>query len=683
MRKIRIGNDIAVQWSLVAKGTGEPFVVEGKDIRLSLKSIFAKTSINEFDVAGNTISWTFKGAEQKQVGIYSLEVSLLDEQGVMITTDVCDFVELVACSCEIGGMDATGVHTESIELVSDVDVAAGIDLSKYLTKTEAQTTYQPQEKGKGLSTNDYTTAEKNKLAGLQNYDDAEVQNKLTELSAETTELSERISENELLIEDLQNTKIDKEADDYYPQLSVGVADNLAGVDVVASDFGFRRSGGGAISDGVARVESIKGNSVVWNQLFSMYITSLISNGVKVTNNADNSITANGTLSTTFFNVGYFKSNIENHLYLFMLVGGKTLEGKNFSLLNRNVYADISSGFAYIFYKNTDASLNKYIGISKLQVDEVVNDTFYIRQIDLTQMFGAGNEPTTIEDFYQRIPQGIDLNSYNEGEIIDMRAEGIKSVGRNAWDEQWENGTFDTTTGENITKEGQIRSKNLIKVLPNTSYYVKVDNTSGMWVMFLNDKQEVIAPPTFGGNRSGNCINVKSIVPSFKTPTNASYLRFYCTDDYGNTYNHDICINLSDTEINGKYFPYTENAEDLSFIKDIFPNGMRSAGTAHDEIRYNKQTNKWEAVQRISEDREILAEPIVTEITADIVENPDFNLDYLVQNCGTEQMIANEPSSAIKADITYGFNAVGLIKQQKAEIAALKAALAKAGITLDL
>lgn len=39
--------------------------------------------------------------------------------------------------------------------------------------------------GKGLSTNDYTTAEKNKLAGLQNYDDAEVRGKLAELSQRT------------------------------------------------------------------------------------------------------------------------------------------------------------------------------------------------------------------------------------------------------------------------------------------------------------------------------------------------------------------------------------------------------------------------------------------------------------------------------------------------------------------
>lgn len=37
--------------------------------------------------------------------------------------------------------------------------------------------------GKGLSTNDYSTAEKNKLAGLSNYDDTEVKGDITELKA--------------------------------------------------------------------------------------------------------------------------------------------------------------------------------------------------------------------------------------------------------------------------------------------------------------------------------------------------------------------------------------------------------------------------------------------------------------------------------------------------------------------
>ena len=43
---------------------------------------------------------------------------------------------------------------------------AAIDLTPYLTKAEAEQTYVAKVEGKGLSTEDYTTAEKQKLAGI-------------------------------------------------------------------------------------------------------------------------------------------------------------------------------------------------------------------------------------------------------------------------------------------------------------------------------------------------------------------------------------------------------------------------------------------------------------------------------------------------------------------------------------
>ena len=44
--------------------------------------------------------------------------------------------------------------------------------------------------GKGLSTEDYTTQEKNKLAGLQNYNDSEVRELISVLNLRLTTLSE-------------------------------------------------------------------------------------------------------------------------------------------------------------------------------------------------------------------------------------------------------------------------------------------------------------------------------------------------------------------------------------------------------------------------------------------------------------------------------------------------------------
>ena len=47
--------------------------------------------------------------------------------------------------------------------------------------------------GKGLSTNDYTTEEKNKLAGLTNYNDSEVRELITALTLKVNGLEERVA----------------------------------------------------------------------------------------------------------------------------------------------------------------------------------------------------------------------------------------------------------------------------------------------------------------------------------------------------------------------------------------------------------------------------------------------------------------------------------------------------------
>lgn len=60
----------------------------------------------------------------------------------------------------------------------------GTDLSNYYTKSETDTkltTKVDKVTGKGLSTNDYTSAEKNKLASLTNYDDTAIKKQITDI----------------------------------------------------------------------------------------------------------------------------------------------------------------------------------------------------------------------------------------------------------------------------------------------------------------------------------------------------------------------------------------------------------------------------------------------------------------------------------------------------------------------
>lgn len=50
-----------------------------------------------------------------------------------------------------------------------------------------------RQTGKGLSTNDYTTEEKNKLAGLTNYNDSEVRELIAALTLKVNGLEERVA----------------------------------------------------------------------------------------------------------------------------------------------------------------------------------------------------------------------------------------------------------------------------------------------------------------------------------------------------------------------------------------------------------------------------------------------------------------------------------------------------------
>ena len=50
-----------------------------------------------------------------------------------------------------------------------------------------------RQPGKGLSTNDYTTKEKNKLAGLTNYNDSEVRELITALTLKVNNLEKKVA----------------------------------------------------------------------------------------------------------------------------------------------------------------------------------------------------------------------------------------------------------------------------------------------------------------------------------------------------------------------------------------------------------------------------------------------------------------------------------------------------------
>lgn len=417
-------------------------------------------------------------------------------------------------------------------------------------------------------------------------------------------------------------------------MSVGSAHDLTGrKEATPEEFKYRPSAGEkSIRDENATIKSIKGNSVVWNNKIkngnfadnqasdalpngwengSYYITlrATISypstGGINFLFDKGNSTTNNITMN----NIG-FDGIIKGHKYLLscdysvngvsetsypnqlLALGGTEGSAVRKYLPNTN---GVKTHFETI-HQPTDSS-NKfaiqmvygYVEGAELWINNII-------YIDLTQMFGSGNEPATVDEFYARIPEGVDINAYNEGELINFTAESIKTTGLNQWDEQWEVGYIDAS-GNPVDGTSNIRSSNFIPVIGGATYYSK----GGDCIIVCYDENKKFIP--YNGETGApvytNCINV--VNATFVLPINTRYIKLWMAKTYGATYNNDICINLSHSGVrDGEYEPYKEFTHDLSWIKRYFPNGMKSAGSVYDEIQYNESTQQWVAIQRIGE-----------------------------------------------------------------------------------
>ena len=573
-------------------------------------------------------------------------------------------------------------------------------------------------------------------------------------------MSKQVNYNENLcsgaaIRDDKGRRISKLFEASHPKMTVGYAKNLIMPDTpTEQEFNFRQSGGGVIEDGVAVIDKVKGNSVVWNQQCKVASGSFTTNNLSVVA-SEGGVLINGTASSTAILSSVTScptARIVGHKYL---LKGCPSGGSNATYsfrYNSNGFGENGKGVIVTCVAAGtsvagDQMLETYVPVICIGNGvECNNLLFRPRLIDLTQMFGAGNEPSTYEEFLQRKPKVADEYAYDEGTIVNNKVEKVKTTGVNLWDEEWKSGYYLLNNGEYRAADGgQICSVNPIRVEGGKTYYY----LNGTW----NNKRLIF----YDANMAYIGYIEENGVGEFTVPTNAAFMHFYFV---GTTYNHDICINISDPTINGKYFPYEKHELDLSWVKDIkdgdgvalFEDGMKSAGTVFDEVRKNKAvkrfgvkvfdgTEEWEknngwstgdnyftikvpdAIQGgyavgaslsnlymrtvsaaslhegmfqvnytnvsfqdkryadVTSWKSHLAElyaagtPLVLyyELAEPIeVEYDEKNLTYPVVAGGTEEAIASEPSTAFRADIGYGIDAVKTILDLKARVEALEA-----------
>lgn len=169
---------------------------------------------------------------------------------------------------------------------------------------------------------------------------------------------------------------------------------------------------------MASVKQIGGKAIVWNQLIdsNWFINSTSKEGVSFNNdNGLVTITENGERTSTSYSSA-MKNNpsvTKGHKYYISgFYDDKHLlsNGNGFS----SIVECLDSG-------TTDLRIS-------IKINDVLPITLPIQLFDLTKMFGAGNEPSTVEEFEAMFPE--DYYPYNKGEIVNASVTEVVNKGKN-------------------------------------------------------------------------------------------------------------------------------------------------------------------------------------------------------------------------------------------------------------
>ena len=363
-------------------------------------------------------------------------------------------------------------------------------------------------------------------------------------------------------------------------------------------FIYRTTGGNTdVESGYAYIEEVQGNEIVWNQGFNPTTAGALS-GADVTaiKNANGTFTLNGTGSAHANIITENYAFISAHKYFFsakiLTKGSNTNLGASThgQIYGQNVVDIQTNELTPSVVKAATGTGNGQIRWHIMPNDVYDNVVVAFTLIDLT-LAGYPNIDTTtptVVEVEAWITQSVgykDYYPYDTGTLLPMKMKAIRTVGFNQWNEQWEVGGYDITTGAKKVSTVIIRSKEYIPIFPNTIYYCNAYNYGGTYAIRL-----------FYYDANKNFLSTIATGNTFTTPMDAYYMNFTLRTEYGITYNNDICINLQkDGSRDGEYKSYWAKEAEFNVMEitginsntgqreTIFPNGMCGKGDWADVI----------------------------------------------------------------------------------------------------
>ena len=282
-----------------------------------------------------------------------------------------------------------------------------------------------------------------------------------------------------------------DAHGYYPYMLVGGADALTSGAVDESTWTQRVVDA---PDGVARVESVKGNTVVWGQLIKLVTVYDSAAGVDlVINPATGYIELSGTASQSGGRNAYVATDIllkGGHKYLLR----DTLNYAESGNTKSWTLSDVSGSHDFVatvpinaIYAYSGSDKTCWIG-KNFDIGQVYDCSGYVSLFDLTQMFGAGNEPSTVAEFEQMFPEAY--YPYSVPTLLSVNLAGIATTDAdgNALDER----TWDAVTlrkagsvADMLYSDHKVTNIGVADADSTWNYGVSGPNTNGIYYITLS------------------------------------------------------------------------------------------------------------------------------------------------------------------------------------------------------
>ena len=345
-----------------------------------------------------------------------------------------------------------------------------------------------KEDGKGLSTNDYTNEDKEKLAGLNNYDDTEVKENITEIQTNVTEIQGNITNIETGQEE-QNSRITELEEE-----KIELEKDIDGLSIIGQASGESID---LYDSSSARVKSfeVTGNSY---QSTRSGKNKLLLN---FTSNSSNYVNLEDDVFIFNKNVLSYDSNsffyyVEN---LVIPAGTYTLSVNVLSGTSKNETTSGSCIYFRAVKPDGSYAINSVMiscnanGVTStkgkitttFEEDTEINEIrFYLRSttkyenLRINVQLEPGEKATEYEKY------GV-MPSLDYPSEIKSSGDDINILPTNVVD--WEQGTISSGLNNDNTK--RIRTKDYIEVKPIVDYYISVKNKDYCFVNIAMYKED--------------------------------------------------------------------------------------------------------------------------------------------------------------------------------------------------